>query len=490
MGLATRLAILTALMAVALVLTATEVALRLSQGSRLDDFREESVALASTLATFLMRIAPTGNPEQVQQGLAGWSRHRITETRADVYERRGRLLVPIASSDSALSGSPNDADRKALLRNASQVELHSGRTPEWQVAVPLGGNQPYGVLDVRVSTVRLQGWAESERVRADLFALASALLVAAVVAVVTGRWVGRPLTELGHAIAGAHGGPEGSPPAPEIGPPEFQELAHQYNRLREALTAREQESHARAALLALEERARSLDRLTLMEETAAGLAHEIGTPLNTVRGHLQLLRDDLVSAKQIGGLERVTLLLSQVDRVAQIVQLGLGRGSWPQPFLRVVDLRDTAIKMMRFLEPSFSEAGVLGRLEAGDGSSGAEPILAVCDPALVEQILLNLLKNAVEALSPGGAVVVRTGRANGSAVLDVADDGPGLAVEARAHLFNPFSTTKGPGGTGLGLAVSRRLARSLGGDLVHLPTERGTCWRLTLPVAVSRRANA
>src|SRR5438034_11224829 len=109
MGLATRLAILTALLAVCLVLTATEVALRLSQGSRLDDFREESVALASTLATFLMRIAPTGNPEQVQQGLAGWSRHRITETRADVYERRGRLLVPIASSDSALSGSPNDA---------------------------------------------------------------------------------------------------------------------------------------------------------------------------------------------------------------------------------------------------------------------------------------------------------------------------------------------------------------------------------------------
>ena len=80
--------------------------------------------------------------------------------------------------------------------------------------------------------------------------------------------------------------------APEIGPPEFQALARQYNHLRAALTARERESTARAALLSLEDRARDLDRVTLMEETASGLAHEIGTPLNTARGHLQLLRDD------------------------------------------------------------------------------------------------------------------------------------------------------------------------------------------------------
>ncbi len=109
-------------------------------------------------------------------------------------------------------------------------------------------------------------------------------------------------------------------------------------------------------------------------------------------------------------------------------------------------------------------------------------MLATCDPAMVEQILLNLLKNAVEALPEGGTVTIATGHADHNAFIDVHDDGPGLDDEAASSLFRPFSTTKGPAGTGLGLAVSRRLARMLGGDLVHVPSARGVRWRLTLPV--------
>ena len=108
---------------------------------------------------------------------------------------------------------------------------------------------------------------------------------------------------------------------------------------------------------------------------------------------------------------------------------------------------------------------------------------AICDPQLVEQILLNLLKNSIEALTPGQHVTVSAGVENGDAYLEVSDDGPGLAEEARRQLFQPFSTTKGEAGTGLGLAVSRQLARALGGDLEHVPSPRGTRWRLTLPAA-------
>jgi two-component system NtrC family sensor kinase len=100
---------------------------------------------------------------------------------------------------------------------------------------------------------------------------------------------------------------------------------------------------------------------------------------------------------------------------------------------------------------------------------------------MVEQILLNLLKNAIEALPDGGTVTIATGRADHQAYIDVQDDGPGLDAEATTNLFRPFSTTKGPLGTGLGLAVSRRLARMLGGDLIHVPSARGVRWRLTLP---------
>jgi signal transduction histidine kinase len=487
MGLPRRLAALTAVMAILLVLGATEIALWWSARTRLEDFRLESVALANTLASLLVRIAPSGNPAALSQGLEGWSHHRINESQAIVYTRRAKSLIPAAASGLPDTLSPGPVHYTALAHRSTEVDFRTGENPGWQVVLPLGSPRPFGVLDVRVSTRRLQDWARLERQRAYLLAFISALLVALGVAVVTARWVGRPLAALGGAMAGAHGGAKNAPDAPEIGPPEFRELARRYNRMREALADREQESASRAMLLTLEERARGLDRLALMHETAASFAHEIGTPLNTVSGHLQLLRDDFEAQQDHQGVERVRLLLAQVDRVAGIVRAGLNRGAWPKPFAREVDVNEIVTRMTLFLEPSLSDAGVVARLElAGNGDRAPAPVLAACDPAMVEQILLNLLKNALEALAPGDSVTIATGRGDREAFIEVHDDGPGLDAEAESTLFRPFSTTKGPAGTGLGLAVSLRLARTLGGDLVHVPTERGVRWRLSLPLPEPR----
>ena len=477
MGLPRRLAFLTAVMAVLLVLAATEIALSWSARTRLEDFRLESVALANTLASLLVRAAPTGNVESLTQSIEGWSRHRITESQATVYVAREGSLVPVATSGASPIQPVGRSAYRALERRSTEVHLLGGADPGWQVLVPLGAVRPYGVLDVRVSTRRLQDWARVERQRAYFLALLSALLVALGVAVLTARWVGRPLAAIGRAMAGAHGGTKGSPAAPEIGPPEFRELARRYNRLREALTAREQESAARAMLLSLEERARAFDRIALVHETAAGFAHEIGTPLNTMSGHLQLLRDDLAGQEDEAAVDRVHLLLAQVDRVAGIVRAALQRGTWPRPYVQSIDLTEVVGRMLRFLEPAFTDAGVTARLLP------SSRVFASCDPALVEQILLNLLKNAIEALSPGNSVGITTSGEGAEALIDIFDDGPGLDPEAEAHLFRPFSTTKGPQGTGLGLAVSRRLAQTLGGDLVRVPSQRGVRWRLTLPAA-------
>jgi signal transduction histidine kinase len=474
MGLPRRLAFLTAVMAVLLVLGATEVALSWSARTRLEDFRLESVALANTLASLLLRAAPSGNVESLSGTLEGWARHRLTESQATVYLARGSTLVPIASSGTAPAQPPVHDAYDVLARHDTSVRLVSGDDPAWMVLVPLGSTRPYGVLEVRVSTRRLQDWARQERQRAYLLALLSALLVALGVAVLTARWVGRPLAAIGNAMARAHGGTKGSPPAPEIGPPEFRELARRYNRLRDALTAREQESAARAMLLSLEERARGIDRVALVHETAAGFAHEIGTPLNTMSGHLQLLRDDLASQNDEAGVDRVRLLLAQVDRVAGIVRAALQQGSWPRPYLQSMELGEIASRMLRFLEPAFSDAGVTAHLVP------SAPVFASSDPALVEQILLNLLKNAIEALGPGNGVGVESGQEVALAFIDIFDDGPGLDPEAEAYLFRPFSTTKARG-AGLGLSVSRQLARMLGGDLVRVPSRRGVRWRLTLP---------
>src|SRR4051812_39430958 len=151
MGLPRRLAFLTAVMAVLLVLGATEIALSWSARTRLEDFRLESVALANTLASLLVRAAPTGNVESLTQTMAGWSRHRITESRATVYVFHAGALVPAATSGNEAAGTPDRTGYRALARRATEVHLLGGPDPGWQVVVPLGA-RPYGVLDVRVST--------------------------------------------------------------------------------------------------------------------------------------------------------------------------------------------------------------------------------------------------------------------------------------------------------------------------------------------------
>lgn len=473
-GLPGRVGILVAIMSVILVLTATEIALSWSQRSRLDDLRQESEALAQTLAVFLADVAPDGDPQDLASAFDGWSRQHITHTRAWVLVHRNGKLEGAASSDSLEPEQPDLVDYAVLAHNAARVRRVSGSDPGWLVTTPIGGPNRYGVLDLKVSTQRLESLGQLEQRRWYVFGTIAALLVALGVGLLTASWVGRPLQELGRAMAGAFGGAEGAPSADIVGPPEFRTLARRYNHLRDSLELRERESRARAALLALEEQARGLDRLALMEETTAGLAHEIGTPLNTLSGHLQLLLDDLQAEGDVAAMNRVDLLLGQVDRMTRIVRAGLDRRKWPEPVTESVNLSLVAASMVRFLQPSFDEAGVTVRFVSTF-------LVARCDPHLVEQILLNILKNAIEALRPGGHITVTTGIEAGFGYVEIADDGPGLTPDALAHLFNPFATTKGSAGAGLGLSVSRRLARSMGGDLHYLSSTRGTRWRLTLP---------
>lgn len=476
LGLPTRLAILTALLAIALVLAGNEIALSWSQRSHVDEDRLEATTLATTLASYLVSIAPYGNPDSLTRGFDSWEETDISGAGATLYLHRDGALVPLRPAN---AGPPNGLAERAFADHTTHTRFAAHPDEAWEIAVPLGDHRVYGVVSVHVATQQMSKLA-AERRRTYALAITSALLLALGVMWLTSYWVGRPLGELGRAMARARDHSAPPPEAPQIGPAEFQVVAQRYNELLRALADRERESQARAGLLVLEGQARDFDRLAVTAETTAGLAHEIGTPLSTMRGHIQLLRDDLAQSGQAGSVERINSLLAQLDRVTDIVRAGLERGAWPKPTLRAADLRDVATRMLQFLEPSLDQAGVHAEL-ASNGAGPSVRAVANCDPALVEQILLNLLKNAIEALPPGGNIRLATGTDNGTAFVVVADDGPGLSPEIRTYLFNPFATTKGPAGTGLGLAVSRRLARSLGGELVYVPTARGTEWRLTLP---------
>ncbi len=153
---------------------------------------------------------------------------------------------------------------------------------------------------------------------------------------------------------------------------------------------------------------------------------------------------------------------------------------------RAIDLRTPLVAAMESALPEFAASGAtLERLP--DGMT-ALPVQG--DAAALEQLFLNLLLNAAQALEPGGRSGVKIAHDDGTITVSVWDTGPGLSAEARERLFEPFFSTK-PDGTGLGLAVAQRIAAAHGGDVRAEAREpSGTTMRVRLPRHGPQASNA
>ena len=241
---------------------------------------------------------------------------------------------------------------------------------------------------------------------------------------------------------------------------EFGALAEQFN----AMAASVKEHQRR---LFLQEKLAGIGRL------AAGVAHEINNPLGVILGYVRVL-----GKKAEGGLrEDLAVIETETLRCKEIVDGLLDLSRPPKPGVNPVDLRELADDVAAKLSESDQAQGI-GICVEGEASAQGNVLK-------LRQVVFNLVKNAVEAAGPGGRVEVRIADGQGQTELAVSDDGPGFPAEVREHLFEPFLTTK-PGGTGLGLAVSRAIALAHGGDLLVDAPGRGARVVLRLPRASER----
>jgi len=218
------------------------------------------------------------------------------------------------------------------------------------------------------------------------------------------------------------------------------------------------------------------DRLAAVGELAAGIAHEINNALAAIFG--QTVANEPRSAAELrAALARVD---AQGRRIAEIVQgvLGFARPRAPRPVS--VDLAALAAKTLELLRHDLGRQAV--RLET-DFAPDLPP--AEADPQQLQQVLLNLFGNAIQAMAGRADAWLRVEvRGDGDRLaLRVSDGGPGIAAEILPRIFDPFFSTKSEG-SGLGLSVSYAIARAHGGDLrVESPPGRGAVFTLLLPVA-------
>lgn len=220
-----------------------------------------------------------------------------------------------------------------------------------------------------------------------------------------------------------------------------------------ALTVVNARSNRRAA--AAEREQIRMTHLAHLGEMSAVLAHEIRNPLGTIKGYAQLLGER--TGEDQRGL--VAPILSETIRLEALVRdlLLYGRPAEPQP--REVRSSELARTLEQHTQHLTGAAGIDLRVTLAE-------FTLQTDPGLLEQILLNLLRNGVEAArgTAGARVRLAGAAAAGEVVFTVCDSGPGFTAEAERRLFEPFFTTKASG-TGLGLSISRKLAEALGGRL-------------------------
>lgn len=270
------------------------------------------------------------------------------------------------------------------------------------------------------------------------------------------------------------------------GSAELARLANAFNEMASALHSKDRQvTEHTAALekansdlgLAREETIRT-EKMASIGLLAAGMAHEIGTPLASIMGYADLSAAEEPDNPAIQDYaRRISEDCSRIDRIVR------GLLDYSRPRILIGEKSDVRAVVLSTVE-LMTQQGVFKQLNLiAELDEGLLP--ALCDQHQLQQVIINLLLNSRDATPSGGTIKVRAGQDEAHIRLDVIDSGTGISDESIKHIFDPFFTTKPPGkGTGLGLAISARIIEGFGGRIKAVSKfGEGSCFSIWLPMS-------
>jgi len=383
--------------------------------------------------------------------------HALAETTSTLFEQVG--------PEEALR-SIEEADRRRdhvdirWIADATAAASDGERDGAFVTRVPVVVHErSVGVLELRESLAPVREYTNATGLRVTAVAALTVAVCAALMHL-AGWWIlDRRLGPLVASIRRIGRG-ELTEPVAVSGVDELAVLASELDAMRTQLAQAREDARSQAdAKVAALEQLRHADRLATVGKLAAGVAHELGTPLNVVSARAKMIRTGESEGDEVPDDARV--IGEQTERMTRIIRQLLDFARTRSAERERTDLVGLAADVIAMLRPQSSKAGVEVALE-GDGA-----VVAPVDAAQLQQVLTNLVMNAIQAQPGRGAVRVRVERDGEDARVEVADAGPGVPEASRAEIFVPFFTTKDVGeGTGLGLSVVHGIVEEHGGSIV------------------------
>jgi signal transduction histidine kinase len=366
---------------------------------------------------------------------------------------------------------------------AEGVYRNEGVAPVLYYFVPIrGGDEtPQAVMEVAQVANAVQNRARAAQwdVLTRLGVLT--LSLAALAGIMLQRQVLNPLRRLMEGIRRLGAGQSGAR-LPVERPDELGRVAVAFNEMATRLEAAQRDLVAETErTIELEDGVRRMETLAVAGRLATGFAHEVGTPLNIISGRAEYLLDRLPPDDP--ARHDLSGIVGQIDRISGIITTLLDSVRPQMAELAAVRLSDVFDRVVPLMAHAARRRDVA--LEAG---TVADLPSLLADANQLQQVLINLLLNAIEASTAGGRVEAtaqgewRHGRSGVS--ITVADTGPGVPAELRTAVFRPFFTTKPRGeGTGLGLAICRDIVHEHGGSIEVADHAGGAIFVVWLPAA-------
>jgi len=510
-GLQTKIIIIFALAVVSVVGVSTTIAMLLTRQLVEEEIYSRACTQARATAHQLVNEDALQDTAKLQQVLKQVLRDLPGVRQADVYLHSPHRL----EATTAPQGSHLELDNIPGIEQYDEFErpddesltIETDHGKYWVIGVTIRSQgQSVGCLNLKVSKSQTSVVTRQLVARNLLLMLASLVVVIVAVHIFFLRAVRAPVKDMIRVMEGAEKG-QLHVRASLRSTDEIGMLAAHLNRMlrrienfNTELEGKVRESTAGLAganeelrrineeLFETQKKLARSERLAVAGQLAASLAHEIGTPLNSISGHVQLLarRKDADESTR----RRLQIIEKQIDNIVRTVNQLL---SWSRKFelkIDLVDLRRVIEEAVLLSSPALQLRKIEVRLNL---AKDCPKIYG--DDAYLQQVLLNLINNSMDAMPKGGALRIETGPAEDGArevEVRVADSGSGMSRETMLHAFDPMFTTKTMGtGTGLGLAICDQIVRQHGGT-IHVESElgRGTTFTLRLPVDCREKGEA